>query len=240
MAATLRTALAAHAVGRMLAQLPPGGRGESEAALGAAMRDMAGAATLDVGARPVTGALLCLPGAVEGLLCIIKARHEHLCHALQCIVCASGGRRQTVILSLVQWVLALVRHPASCVQTDSGHCRDMARRSYMAIFLPCAGQTLTSSCQSAAIVPSVHMCSFCLQEPIAEAIDSAAAAEAGTSRPAPVWRPAALYAAALLAEVTRDSHPDALARCTPLATKIKAAVQHALDSPLVQQPGDCQ
>ena len=71
-AATLRTALASHAAARLLAQLPAGGRSSNEPAVAAAVRDMAEAATLDIGARPVAGALLCVPGALTGLLAIIQ------------------------------------------------------------------------------------------------------------------------------------------------------------------------
>ena len=76
------------------------------------------------------------------------------------------------------------------------------------------------------------------QNPIAEAIEGGAEAEPGTVRASPVWRPAALYAASILVELARDGHADALARCTPLAPRIKAAIQAAMDSPLVQQPGE--
>ena len=98
---------------------------------------------------------------------------------------------------------------------------------------------VTSVC---AMVLAVRQCgegrTLWLQEPIAELVEGAAEAEAGSARAVPVWRPAAFHAASLLVEVTRDSHPSALSRCTAIAATIKASIQAALDSPLVQQPGE--
>lgn len=76
------------------------------------------------------------------------------------------------------------------------------------------------------------------QDPIAEAIEGGPDTDPLPAQGVPVWRPAALYAAALLAEVVRDYHPDALSRCTLWARSIKDAIQAAMDSPLVQQPGE--
>ena len=77
-----------------------------------------------------------------------------------------------------------------------------------------------------------------VQAPIAEAIECGPEADPATMQTVPVWRPAALHAVSLVAEVARDSHADVLARCTPWAPRIKAAIQATLDNPFVQQPGE--
>ena len=249
-AATLRTALASRAVAKILAKLPASSRGDNEPALGAALREMLGAAMLDVGGQAVVGPLLCLPGAVSGLLSIIQVGHDCWLHLEQCLVFCVACAGQAARLSIPSGELA-GNLPFSCkpempqwrpmLPYDLWDCKICS--CMPASFLCVHANSLLQHLHSTAlrcyldVMFSGCLISMLLQDPIQEAVEGLLDAGSGSAQTAPVWRPAALYAAALLGEVGRVTHADALARCSPWAPHIKAAIQAANDSPLVQQPG---